>query len=173
MLITATQKFTRQSPRKVRLVANAVKKMPLAKALTQLAIIERKSTMVVMKTVKQAIANAIKNHGLKFEDLKIDTILINEGPFYKRMRAVSRGRGHEIKKRTSHVTVKLMSTEATAVSSTEAQKLSTKPEIKAAAVKAAETIKPAKTTTASKEVKPKSTKVTKVSPAKAVGAKQK
>lgn len=112
MLITATQKFTRQSPRKVRLVANAVKKLPLDKALQQLAIIERKSTLVLMKTVKQAIANAINNHGLKFSELSIDTITVTPGPTYKRMRAVSRGRGHEIKKRTSHIMVRLKTLEA-------------------------------------------------------------
>ncbi len=108
MIITATQKFTRQTPRKVRLVANTVKKLPLDQALRQLAVIERKSTLVLLKTVKQAIANAVNNHGLQFSDLKIDNILVTQGPTYKRFRAVSRGRAHEIKKRTSHVTVTLM-----------------------------------------------------------------
>lgn len=114
MIITATQKFTRQTPRKMRLVANTVKKLPLDQALQQLAVIERRSTLVLMKTVKQAIANALNNHGLKFDDLKLDTILVTEGPRYKRFRAVSRGRAHEIKKRTSHVTVKLSTIERTA-----------------------------------------------------------
>lgn len=113
MTITATQKFTRQTGRKVRLVANQIKKLPLEQALRQLAVIERRSTLVLMKTVKQAVANAINNHGLKFEDLKLDNIIVNDGPQYKRMRAVSRGRGHEIKKRTSHIVVTLSTVEAT------------------------------------------------------------
>jgi len=122
MTIIATQKYTRQTTRKVRLVANTVRKMPLEQAIRQLAIIERKSTMVIMKTVKQAIANALNNHGLKFEDLKLENIIVNEGPHYQRIRAVSRGRAHEIKKRTSHVTVTLSSIE---VNRTPAQPVST------------------------------------------------
>lgn len=113
MIITATQKFTRQTPRKLRLVANTVKKLPLDQAIRQLAVIERRSTLVLMKTVKQAIANALNNHSLKFDDLKIENILITDGPRYKRFRAVSRGRAHEIKKRTSHITVKLTTIERT------------------------------------------------------------
>lgn len=112
MTIKATQKYTRQTGRKVRLVANTVKKLPLEEALRQLAVIERRSTLAILKTVKQAIANAINNHGLKFGDLKLDNIIVDNGPQYQRMRAVSRGRGHEIKKRTSHITVTLSTIEA-------------------------------------------------------------
>lgn len=113
MTITATQKFSRQPSRKLRLVANVVKKMPLQQALEQLAVMERQATLELMKTMKQAIANAVNNHGLRFEDLAIESITVNGGPTYKRMRAASRGRGNEIKKRTSHITVKLKSVEAT------------------------------------------------------------
>jgi large subunit ribosomal protein L22 len=105
MLIKATQKYTRQTPRKVRLVANTVRKMPLEKALQQLAVIEKKATMVVTKTMQQAIANATHNHGYKLSDLSLENILITEGPRYRRFQAVSRGRAHGIIKRTCHVTV--------------------------------------------------------------------
>ena len=124
MEITVRQKFTRQAPRKLRLVANQVKKMPLPQALEQLAVIERRSTLVLMKTMKQAIANAINNHGLKFEDLEISTIQVNGGPVYKRVRAASRGRGNEVKKRTSHILVVLKTREE--------DKKNAKPEVKAA-----------------------------------------
>lgn len=107
MIITATQKNTRQTPRKVRLVANTVKKLTLEKALQQLAVIERRSTLVILKTIKQAMANAINNHGYGFSDLELKNIIVTEGPTYKRFRAVSRGRGHGVFKRTSHITVVL------------------------------------------------------------------
>lgn len=107
MLITAQQSFTRQTPRKLRLVANTVKDLPLEQALRQLAVIERRGTIVVMKVVKQAIANAMNNHGFQFADLSLKEIRVNEGPRYRRFRAVSRGRAHDVKKRTSHVTVVL------------------------------------------------------------------
>lgn len=105
MLIIAKQKYVRQSSRKVRLVANQVKKLSLEQAIGQLAHIERKSTLVILKVVKQALANATNNYGLAFDDLALKDILVSDGPIYKRMRAVSRGRGHRIEKRTCHVTV--------------------------------------------------------------------
>jgi large subunit ribosomal protein L22 len=111
MQIKATQKYTRQSPRKVRLVANAVRKLPLEKAVAQLAVVEKKATDVVSKVMRQAVANAVNNHGYKFNDLSLENILVTEGPRYRRFRAVSRGRAHSIIKRTCHVTVILKTNE--------------------------------------------------------------
>lgn len=109
MIITATQTNSRQTPRKVRLVANAVKGMKLEAAIKQLSVIERKSSIVILKVIRQAIANAMNNQGLSFDDLTLKNILVTEGPRYKRFRAVSRGRAHGVIKRTCHVTVELES----------------------------------------------------------------
>lgn len=149
MLITATQKNTRQTPRKVRLVANTVKKMPLEKAVQQLAVMERRASLVIMKVVKQALANAINNHGLKFNDLVLDNILVTEGPRYRRFRAVSRGRAHGVIKRTSHITVTLLTKD-------EANKKTTKPEAKAAATTS---VSLPEATTAEVTAEPKTKKV--------------
>jgi large subunit ribosomal protein L22 len=107
MIIKSTQLNTRQTPRKVRLVANTVKKMSLNDALRQLGVIERRSTLVIMKVIRQAVANAIHNFGYSADDLKLKNILVTEGPRLKRFRAVSRGRAHNVVKRTSHITVEL------------------------------------------------------------------
>lgn len=107
MIIKATQTYTRQTPRKVRLIANTVKKLSVAKALEQLSVIERKASIVVLKVLRQAIANAMNNHGLAFGDLTIKSIQVQNGPYYKRFRAASRGRAHSIYKKTSHVVVEL------------------------------------------------------------------
>ncbi len=107
MKIRAEQKNSRQAPRKVRLIANQVKDLPLEEAFKQLALIERKGALVILKTLRQAVANATHNHQLKFEDLEIDKILVKTGPTYKRWKAVARGRGHQILKRTTHVEVVL------------------------------------------------------------------
>jgi large subunit ribosomal protein L22 len=107
MQFVATQKNVRQTTRKVRLVANEVKDLPLEDALKQLALMQRKAATVVMKTLRQAIANAEHNHDVPFEDLEIETIMANEGPTMKRFRAVARGRAHTIEKRTTHVRVVL------------------------------------------------------------------
>lgn len=107
MLITAEQKNSRQSDRKVLLVANAVKKLSVEAALKQLAVMEKKASVVVLKVLSQAIANATHNHGLKLADLHIHSIIVGAGTSYKRFRAVSRGRAHSILKRTCHVRVTL------------------------------------------------------------------
>ncbi len=115
MLIIATQQNTRQAPRKVRLVANQVRKLSLEKALEQLAVIERRSTMVVLKTVRQAIANAVHNHGVAVTDLTLKNITVTQGARYRRFRAVSRGRAHNISKQSSNITVVLEAPDATGI----------------------------------------------------------
>lgn len=105
MQIIAEQKTTRQSPRKVRLVADAVRKLPLEKALQQLAVIERRASVVVAKVIRQALANAKHNHRLEANQVELKNIIVNAGPTYKRWQAASRGRAHSIYKRTSHVRV--------------------------------------------------------------------
>ena len=112
MLITAEQKNIRQTPRKMRLVANQVRKMSLEKAVGQLAVMERKASEEILKVIKQAVANATNNLGFKIEDLSLVNILVMDGPIYRRFRAVSRGRGHGIDKKTCHVKVVLEAKES-------------------------------------------------------------
>jgi len=107
MQFIAEQKNTRQSPRKVRLVVNVVRKVPLEQALKQLAVMEKRASLVVTKVIRQAIANAWHNHHIAFGDLTLKNITVNAGPVYKRWQAVSRGRAHSIYKRTSHIKVVL------------------------------------------------------------------
>ncbi len=108
MIITAEQKNSRQSDRKVLLVANAVKKLEIPEAIKQLGVIEKKASIVILKVLRQAIANATHNHGLAVADLAIKAIIIGGGTPYKRFRAASRGRAHSILKRTCHVRVELI-----------------------------------------------------------------
>ncbi len=149
MIIKAEQKNTRQTSRKVRLVTDVVKKMSIADAIKNLAVMDRKSSLLVLKVLRQAVANATNNFGLAVGDLEIDNIVVNDGPALKRWRAVSRGRAHTILKRTCHVRVDLK----------------TKSEIKASEVaKKVETVKKVETKTAeveevsTKEVKKKTVK---------------
>jgi large subunit ribosomal protein L22 len=107
MIIKAEQKNTRQTSRKVRLVADVIRKMSLTDAVNHLAVVQRKSSVLLLKVLRQAIANATNNYGLSIADLEIDKILVNDGPALKRWRAVSRGRAHTILKRTCHVRIDL------------------------------------------------------------------
>lgn len=107
MLIQAVQKNTRQTPRKVRLVANAVKGKSLKQVVSDLAVMDRRASLVVLKVLKQAIANAQHNHSLSVDQLDLKNIIVDEGQTYRRFRAVSRGRAHTIEKKTCHITVQL------------------------------------------------------------------
>lgn len=107
MIIIASQRYVRQAPRKVRLVANSVKSLPLEQAFRQLAVMPRSASVPVMKTLRQAVANAQNNHSISPQDLIISSIVVENGPIYKRFRAVSRGRAHSIQKKTCHITVTL------------------------------------------------------------------
>lgn len=111
MLIKAEQKNTRYSPQKARLIANAVKVLPLERAVDQLAVMDKKGSEVILKVLRQAMANATHNYGLSLTDLEINEIIVNQGPMYKRFRAVSRGRAHSIIKKTCHVKVILKTKE--------------------------------------------------------------
>lgn len=103
MEVVAKSRNIRVSPRKLRLVADAIRHLPPQAALVVLEKMGKRAALPLAKTINQALANATNNFNLKKEDLGIKKLEIQEGPTYKRWRAVSRGRAHEIKKRTSHI----------------------------------------------------------------------
>lgn len=107
MQIVAQSKSVRMSPRKVRLVASALKNMSAEKALAALSLMEKRAADSLEKTVKSAIANAVNNAKVSHDTLVIDRIEVTEGQAMKRFRPSTRGRVHPYKKRTSHITVVL------------------------------------------------------------------
>lgn len=110
MLITAHQKYLRQTPTRLRLVAAAVRAVQSPhQAMQQLSIMNKKAARTLHKIMTQAVANAQHNHNISIDDLVIREILVMEGPQYKRFQPVSRGRAHDILKRTSHVKIVLES----------------------------------------------------------------
>ncbi len=173
MKIKAEQKNSRQSPRKVRLLANQVKDLSLEGAFTQLALMERKGSIVLLKVMRQAVANAVHNHQLSIDQLEIDKILVKTGPTYKRWQPVSRGRAHSILKRTCHVEVVLKTKDETDQQSEESAKKSkkvasnkkkkTKAEVTAESKKQTQKSKPSAASKSEKETKKssKSSKSTK------------
>jgi large subunit ribosomal protein L22 len=105
MEVTAQSKYIRISPRKVRLVVEAVKNLPPYEALENLRYMSKKAAMPLRKLLTSAIASAKNNYGLNDQTLRIKSLVVDEGPTYKRWRPVSRGRTHPIMKRTSHLKV--------------------------------------------------------------------
>ena len=105
MEVIAKSKYVRISPKKVRLVAAAIRHLPLTEAEMILTKLSKSATRPLLLTLKQGKANAIKNFGLKEETFVIKRLEIVKGPSYKRIRPVSRGQWHPILKRTSHITM--------------------------------------------------------------------
>lgn len=149
----------RQSPRKVRLVTDAVKGKSVAQADTELSFMPKKAARIIQKLIRSAAQNAVNNDGEKFEDLKIENIEVNQGVTLKRHRARARGSAFPINKRCSNVTVTLVKKEEKKVveepKKVEAKKAAPKKTAKKAAPKKA--VKKATT----KKTKVETTKETK------------
>ena len=105
MQAIAKLRFSRISPQKARLVADQVRGKPVEEALNILQFSPKKGADVIRKVVESAVANAENNAGADIDELKVATIMVDEGPTLKRFRARGKGRGTRILKRTSHVTV--------------------------------------------------------------------
>jgi large subunit ribosomal protein L22 len=110
MEVRAYQKNVRISPRKLRLVADAVRSLKPEAALVQLKFMNKHAAGQLHKVLHQAVNNAVNNRGLKVQDLTLKSLEIEAGPTLKRWRAVSRGRAHRILKRMSHIKIILEST---------------------------------------------------------------
>ncbi len=96
------------SPRKTRLMADAIRGVEVNKALGILQFSQRESAPKLRKLLLSAIANwQLKNEGIKLEDsqLYVKTITVDEGRQLKRLRTAPQGRGYRIKKRSNHITL--------------------------------------------------------------------
>ncbi len=105
MEVTATTKYTRISPLKLRLPIDQIKGENVEKALTLLKFMPLKAAEIIYKTLQSAIANAANNYELDVDNLFVKNIIVNQGPSLKRFRPRARGRSSRILKRTSHLTV--------------------------------------------------------------------
>lgn len=97
----------RQSPRKVRLVADAVRGKKVAVALRDLAFITKRATDPIAKLIESAVANAKNNFNADVENLFIKEIQVNKGIVLKRIMPRARGSAARINKRSSHVSITL------------------------------------------------------------------
>jgi large subunit ribosomal protein L22 len=106
--VQSTAKWVRISPRKARLVADHIRGRSVPEARTVLAFSDRAAAIEIDKVLRSAVANAEANHGMFGDDLVISAAYVDVGPTIKRWRARARGRVARIKKRTCHITVKVV-----------------------------------------------------------------
>lgn len=93
----------RQSPRKFRLVANAVKNKRVPDALVALQYMVKRASDPMAKLIKSAAANASHNFGIPIDMLIVRSLTVNKGIIMKRMMPRARGSGNRINKRTCNV----------------------------------------------------------------------
>jgi large subunit ribosomal protein L22 len=102
----ATLTNYRQSPRKVRLVAHAVKGKTIAQAEVELSYMPKRAADPIKKLIKSAAANA-QNAGVDTSALVIKSIEVNKGLVMKRYMPRAMGSAKPIRKKMSHVDVVL------------------------------------------------------------------
>lgn len=102
----AVLKNYRQSPRKVRLIADLVRGKKVKDAINALKFVDKRASEPFAKVIKSALANATQS-GANAESLKITKVTVDKGPTYKRIMPRARGTASRINKRNSHITVEL------------------------------------------------------------------
>lgn len=106
----AISRFVRQSPRKMRLVADLIRGKNVGEAYALLQYSKKRAAEQVDKTLRSAVANA-RNKAeeagdlVDVDDLYVKEAYINEGPRLKRWRAAAMGRAAPIEHPTSHVVI--------------------------------------------------------------------
>ena len=103
----ATLKNARISARKVKIVADLIRGKKVDEALAIVKFTPKASSEVLEKLLNSAIANAENNHGMNRGNLVVSEIYANQGPTMKRIRPAAKGSASRIRKRTSHITIKL------------------------------------------------------------------
>lgn len=95
------------SPRKMRLVADMVRGMEAFKALGVLHFSNKEAAAKVELLLRSAIANWEAKNERKAEsgELKISSIVVDEGATIKRLRPAPQGRAYRVRKRSNHVTL--------------------------------------------------------------------
>jgi large subunit ribosomal protein L22 len=96
----------RQSPRKVRLLADLVRGKSVADALATLQFVDKRAADPFAKVIKSAVANA-KDQDKNTEKLFVKTVAVNKGTVLKRFMPRARGSASRINKRNSHISVEL------------------------------------------------------------------
>lgn len=110
MEAVAKWNYVRVSPQKARLVADLVRGFGVGDALDVLARTNKRVAPQIRKVLESALANA-KDQGAEVDNLFVKSIVVNEGPRMKRMRASARGRPAPYVHRFAHIVITVAESE--------------------------------------------------------------
>jgi large subunit ribosomal protein L22 len=97
----------RQSPRKVRLVADAIKGKRVSAAEVELQFLVKRASLPFSKLLASAVANAKQNFNIEKENLFVKDVRVDKGVVLKRIMPRARGSASRINKRSSHIVLVL------------------------------------------------------------------
>lgn len=103
----AILRYARISSRKVKIVLDIIKGKDLREVYGILKNTPKAASVILLKLIKSAEANAVNNNGLDAEKLYLADANATQGPTLKRIMPRAQGRAYRIRKRTSHITVVL------------------------------------------------------------------
>ncbi len=104
----AVHRFATCTARKARLIADAIRHMPVNTALESLEFAPQRAAAMYRKVLRSAIANAAHSESVNINRLYISEIKADGGPLLNnrmRWRPGPQGRAMPVRKRTSHLTV--------------------------------------------------------------------
>lgn len=108
-MATATLRYLRGAPQKVRLVVDQLRGKAVTEALSILRFSPRVVARDLTKVLRSAVANAEQHEVGDLEELVVARAWVDGGPTLKRIRPAPMGRAYRFVHRTSHVTFQLES----------------------------------------------------------------
>lgn len=105
MEVSATNRYAGVSPRKVRLVLNALPGHSVQEALNMLQFMTTPHARTVAKIVKSAASNAENNYAADPDSLFVKRAVAGDARRLKRYRPRARGRMYQYVHRSSHITI--------------------------------------------------------------------
>ena len=104
---TAKLKQIRISPRKARLVVDLVRGRSVQSALDVLAHTNKRAAPILSRMLRSAIATASSQATVDVDSLVVSEAFVDPGPTLKRFLPRAQGRATPIRKRSSHITVRV------------------------------------------------------------------
>jgi large subunit ribosomal protein L22 len=106
-VVKAKARWVRMAPRKVRIVADAIRGKRVDEANAVLTFIGRRAVGPVVKVLNAAVDSARTAGNFDLDNLYVKEIFVDQGPCLKRGLPRARGMVTPIHKFTSHITVVL------------------------------------------------------------------
>lgn len=107
MVSKSVLKYMRVSPKKVSLIMELIRGKNVEEAFSLLTNSHKKSSPIVAKLLKSAVANASEKGHSDTDSLYIKSATATKGPVLKRYKSRAMGRATPRLKRMSHVTIVL------------------------------------------------------------------